>query len=56
MIELYKTYTPLVNYFFPSMKLQKKEELDAKSIKKYDDAKTAYTRLMQCTSHLEKYK
>ena len=50
MAELYETYNLLVNYFFPSMKIQKKERIDAKVTKKYDDAKTPYTRLIECES------
>ena len=47
LAELYETYNLLVNYFFPSMKIISKERLDAKVIKKYDKAKTPYTRLME---------
>ena len=50
MAELYETYNLLVNYFFPSMKIQKKERVDAKVTKKYDEAKTPYTRLLECDS------
>lgn len=56
MAELYETYSLLVNYFFPSMKIQKKERIDAKVTKKYDDAKTPYTRLMECGSLSEETK
>ncbi len=48
MAELYENYNLLVNYFFLSMKIQKKERVDAKLTKKYDEAKTPYTRLMGC--------
>ena len=48
MEELYGHYNLLVNYFFPSMKLLAKTRLDAKVRKKYDEAKTPYTRLMEC--------
>lgn len=47
MAELYETYNLLVNYFFPSMKIISKERLDARVTKKYDKAKTPYTRLME---------
>lgn len=47
MTELYETYNLLVNYFFPSMKIISKERLDARVTKKYDKAKTPYTRLME---------
>ena len=56
MAELYETYNLLVNYFFPSMKIQKKERIDAKMTKKYDEAKTPYTRLMECESLSEEAK
>ena len=56
MAELYETYNLLVNYFFPSMKIQKKERIDAKVTKKYDDAKTPYTRLIECKSLPEEAK
>ena len=56
MAELYETYNLLVNYFFPSMKIQKKERIDAKVTKKYDDAKTPYTRLIECESLPEEAK
>lgn len=56
MAELYETYNLLVNYFFPSMKIQKKERIDAKVTKKYDDAKTPYTRLIECESLPEESK
>ena len=48
MAELYGVYNKLVNYFFPSMKIISKERIDAKVLKKYDKAKTPYTRLMEC--------
>lgn len=48
MAELYRVYNKLVNYFFPSMKIISKERIDAKVFKKYDRAKTPYTRLMEC--------
>lgn len=38
------------------MKIQKKERIDAKMTKKYDEAKTPYTRLMECESLSEKAK
>lgn len=56
MAELYETYNLLVNYFFPSMKIQKKERIDAKVTKKYDNAKTPYTRLIECESLPEEAK
>ena len=49
MAELYEVYNKLVDYFFPSMKIISKELIDAKVLKKYDKAKTPYTRLMECT-------
>ncbi len=47
MAELYDVYGKLVNYFFPSMKIISKERVDAKVIKKYDKAKTPFTRLLE---------
>ena len=47
MAELYEVYNLLVNYFFPSMKIISKERVDSKVTKKYDEAKTPYTRLME---------
>ena len=47
MAELYEHYNKLVNFFFPSMKIIAKERIDAKVIKKYDEAKSPYRRLME---------
>ena len=47
MADLYQQYNTLVNFFFPSMKIIAKERIDAKVIKKYDEAKTPYRRLME---------
>ena len=47
MAELYKTYNLLVNYFFPSMKIISKERIDSKVTKKYDEAKTPFSRLLE---------
>ena len=47
MAELYQQYNMLVNFFFPSMKIISKHRVDAKVIKKYDEAKTPYRRLME---------
>ena len=56
MAELYETYNLLVNYFFPSMKILKKERVDSKITKKYDEAKTPFTRLMECETLPEETK
>ena len=56
MAELYEVYNKLVNYFFPSMKIISKERVDAKVLKKYDKAKTPYTRLMECSELDERTK
>lgn len=56
LAELYDCYNKLVNYFFPSMKIMSKERVDAKVIKKYDTAKTPYTRLLECTELEESVK
>ena len=47
MADLYEQYNKLVNFFFPSMKIISKQRIDAKLIKKYDEAKTPYRRLME---------
>jgi len=47
MADLYQQYNTLVNFFFPSMKIIAKKRIDAKVIKKYDEAKTPYRRLME---------
>lgn len=48
MNDLYQNeFALLHNYFCPAMKLQKKERVDAKIIKKYDQPQTPYQRLMQ---------
>ena len=47
MADLYQQYNMLVNFFFPSMKIISKHRVDAKVIKKYDEAKTPYRRLME---------
>jgi len=40
-------FSLLHNYFCPAMKLQKKERIHSKIIKKYDQPQTPYQRLMQ---------
>lgn len=47
MAELYETYNLLVNYFFPSMKIISKERIDSRVSKKYDEAKTPFSRLLE---------
>ena len=47
MADLFQQYNMLVNFFFPSMKIISKHRVDAKVIKKYDEAKTPYRRLME---------
>ncbi|MGZ3732798.1 MAG: integrase [Parachlamydiaceae bacterium] len=45
--EIYQVYwNPLQNFFTPSMKLLTKERVGAKIIKKYDEPKTPYQRLI----------
>ena len=56
MQELYDVYNTLVNYFFPSMKILSKERVDKKIIKKYDVAKTPYSRLLESPDVSEKEK
>lgn len=48
--ELYQAYfNPLQNYFIPSQKLKEKERLGSKIVKKFEDPKTPYQRLMDST-------
>ena len=47
MADLYEQYNKLVNFFFLSMKIISKQRIDAKVIKKYDEAKSPYNRLME---------
>lgn len=48
MNEIYQAYwNPLWNYFTPLMKLKSKERIGSKVIKKYDDPKTPYQRLLE---------
>lgn len=47
MNEIYQQYwNPLWNYFTPVMKLKSKERVGAKIVKKYDEPKTPYQRLL----------
>lgn len=47
--EIYQFYWgPLQNFFTPSMKLIEKERVGSKIIKKYDEPKTPYQRLIDC--------
>lgn len=49
MNEIYQAYwNPLWNYFTPMMKLVKKERVNSKIKKTYDDPKTPYQRLIEC--------
>jgi hypothetical protein len=46
--EIYQVYwNPLQNFFTPSMKLIKKERVGSKIVKKYDEPKTPYQRLIE---------
>ncbi len=46
--EIYQVYwNPLQNFFIPSMKLIKKERVGSKIMKRYDDPKTPYQRLIE---------
>ena len=56
LAELYESYNKLVNFFFPSMKIIAKQQVDAKVIKKYDAAKTPYRRLVESTDVSEAVK
>jgi len=53
MNDLYQNeFALLHNYFCPAMKLQKKERVHAKIIKKYDQPQTPYQRLIQ-SQHID---
>lgn len=46
--EIYQVYwNPLQNFFTPSMKLIKKERIGSKIVKRYDNPKTPYQRLIE---------
>lgn len=48
--EIYQVYwNPLQNFFTPSMKLNKKERIGSKIVKKYDEPQTPYQRLINCS-------
>jgi hypothetical protein len=48
MNEIYQHYwNPLWNYFTPVMKLKSKERVGSKIVKKYDEPKTPYQRLLE---------
>lgn len=51
MNDIYKNYwNPLQNFFMPTMKLISKERINGKIIKKFDQPKTPYERIMCSTS------
>lgn len=48
MNEIYKDYwSPLMNFFIPSMKLMRKTRIGARIKKEYDEPKTPYQRLLE---------
>jgi hypothetical protein len=48
MNEIYKDFwSPLMNYFIPSMKLIRKTRIGARIKKEYDEPKTPYQRLLE---------
>ncbi len=54
--ELYKPYCLLVNYFYPSLRIISKERVEAKVYKKYDKAKTPFTRTIESDDVAEDFK
>ena len=54
--KLYKLWCLLVNYFYSSMKILKKEHKDAHIYKKYDNAKTPYKRCLESDKLSDKEK
>ena len=47
MNELYKNWCLLINYFYPCLRLKSKDRVNAKVIKRYEEAKTPYQRLLE---------
>ena len=54
--EIYRIVRLPVNFFYPSMKLIKKERIDSKVKKKYDYPKTPYQRLIESKYILKDFK
>lgn len=47
MKELYKNWCLLINYFYPCLRLKSKDRVNAKVIKRYEEAKTPCQRLLE---------
>lgn len=47
MKELYKNWCLLINYFYPCLRLKSKDRVNAKVVKRYEEAKTPYQRLLE---------
>lgn len=48
MNALYAPWNMMTNYFIPSLKLRSKERSNGKVLKRYEEARTAYRRIMEC--------
>jgi hypothetical protein len=44
---VYRPLVPLLNFFMPTMKLESKVKVGSKEIKKYDDPRSPYQRLLE---------
>lgn len=47
MKELYKNWCLLINYFYPCLRLKSKDRVNAKVVKRYEEAKTPFQRLIE---------
>jgi hypothetical protein len=47
---LYTPLTPLLNFFMPTQKLKSKTRVGSKEIKVYDEPRSPFQRLMECTA------
>jgi hypothetical protein len=57
MNDIYRTcWNPMLNFFIPTFKIAQKTRLGAKVIKKYDNPKTPYQRLLECPHICEETK
>ncbi len=54
--DIYRSLTPLLNFFMPTQKLVSKTRIGSKEIKKYDEPKSPYQRLMDSKETTEKTK
>ncbi|MDR1095830.1 MAG: transposase, partial [Spirochaetaceae bacterium] len=47
LAEVYLSLVPLLNFFMPTMKLERKVKVGSKEIKKYDAPRSPYQRLLE---------